>query len=577
MMESPTDIKVTSSCLFRGSEYIVTMEVKDGEELFIEVEDRLTSDQWKASFDATYVQDLTHKTGNFKQFHIFTSMLESALNKNSDTVSLDLLTFADLESLRARKSGTTSQSIPGSRHSTLNSKRYLILTYTVEFDRIHYPLPLPYVGKPDPRTLQESLRHLQTENRRLKDTRPSDYRSKDYDKLQRDYNKLLKEKENIEEELFEMKRQMKVTSNGSTAKDVRMLKGIVRNLEEELMKEKNKYQRSTSKRGQEYRELLGEVEELRASERNLRVRVKSLTNELAIYKRDRAKVGQRSFRPASRERSGERFPSIGTNRSLSRERPPARGRSTSRDRPSSAPNRSRLSDRSPGNSFMSSRSRISDKSPVSQRNYRSRTPSPAGSRGSRFDPSAYVKEKERLMKEAKLKAARQNRSNISGGSARLRPSPNRNNNSQSSVTGRNRSRNSSLGSQGDFSDTGATSDSSTQRYSKRSNSRSKTRTSRTSTYLTSPNMGRSNKERHTTSRKPRVLASTPESDCGRTKSVRNKDIPDKEYGRRRTTRKKGDYTDSTSDKDDDLNCSDEISEIDDRLNRLQELMKTSLG
>ncbi|ESP00147.1 hypothetical protein LOTGIDRAFT_141369, partial [Lottia gigantea] len=81
MMESPRDIKLTSSCLFRGSEYLVTMEVKDGDQLNIEVEDRISSDQWKASFDATYIQDLTHKTGNFKQFHIFTSMLESALNK----------------------------------------------------------------------------------------------------------------------------------------------------------------------------------------------------------------------------------------------------------------------------------------------------------------------------------------------------------------------------------------------------------------------------------------------------------------------------------------------------------------
>lgn len=57
--------------------------------------------------------------------------------QSSDSVSLDLLTFADLESLRQRKVGTAAAktSIPANRTVSLNSKRYLILTYTVEFDR----------------------------------------------------------------------------------------------------------------------------------------------------------------------------------------------------------------------------------------------------------------------------------------------------------------------------------------------------------------------------------------------------------------------------------------------------------
>jgi len=54
----------------------------------------------------------------------------------SESVSLDLLTYADLESLRQRKSGSAAKpnSVP-QRTVSLNSKRYLILTYTVEFDR----------------------------------------------------------------------------------------------------------------------------------------------------------------------------------------------------------------------------------------------------------------------------------------------------------------------------------------------------------------------------------------------------------------------------------------------------------
>ena len=59
--------------------------------------------------------------------------------QSSDSVSLDLLTYADLEALRDRKSSSCLKSSHGANGSgrsvALNTKRYLILTYTVEFDR----------------------------------------------------------------------------------------------------------------------------------------------------------------------------------------------------------------------------------------------------------------------------------------------------------------------------------------------------------------------------------------------------------------------------------------------------------
>lgn len=165
---------VNSRHVFRGIEYVVSLMVDNNKEIFIlEVEDRLTSDQWRGEFDARYVEDLTHKTGNFKQFSVFVNMLESALSKNSNSVSVDLLTYGDLESLRTQqhlRPGYGTQHIPGAKtRSQLHCKRYLIMTYTVEFDRIHYPLPLPYVGKPDPVQLQETIRKLRQENQHLKE------------------------------------------------------------------------------------------------------------------------------------------------------------------------------------------------------------------------------------------------------------------------------------------------------------------------------------------------------------------------------------------------------------------------
>ena len=95
----------------------------------------------------------------------------------------------------------------------------------------------------------------------------------------------MQEKEDTEADFIQYKRELKNTTKGNATKEIRILKNLVKNLEEELMKEKTKHQRSASKRSQEYKQLLADLEDLRASERNLKIRIKSLTNELAIYKR----------------------------------------------------------------------------------------------------------------------------------------------------------------------------------------------------------------------------------------------------------------------------------------------------
>ncbi|EPY76254.1 coiled-coil domain-containing protein 61-like protein [Camelus ferus] len=173
-MDQPAGLQV--DYIFRGVEHAVRVMVS-GQVLELEVEDRMTADQWRGEFDASFIEDLTHKTGNFKQFNIFCNMLESALTQSSESVTLDLLTYTDLESLRNRKMGGRPGPL-ASRSAQLNSKRYLILIYSVEFDRIHYPLPLPYQGKPDPVVLQGIIRSLKEELGRLRgldgqDTRDS--------------------------------------------------------------------------------------------------------------------------------------------------------------------------------------------------------------------------------------------------------------------------------------------------------------------------------------------------------------------------------------------------------------------
>jgi hypothetical protein len=78
-------------------------------------------------------------------------MLLSAFRGESSSVSADLLTYADLAAL---KRGRCPEQPPEELLRVDNNKRYLILTYASEFDRVHYPLPLQYEENPDPQHLK---------------------------------------------------------------------------------------------------------------------------------------------------------------------------------------------------------------------------------------------------------------------------------------------------------------------------------------------------------------------------------------------------------------------------------------
>ncbi|NXP35198.1 CCD61 protein, partial [Leiothrix lutea] len=298
-----------AECAFRPGAHTVRVTLTCST-LRVEVEAHGTADLWRGEFDATFIEDLTRKTGNFKQFGIFCSMLESALTQSSDSVSLELLTYTDLETLHSRKVGAATRP-PPSTSSPLNTKRYLILVYSVEFDRIHYPLPLPYAGRPDlvalVRELQEQLAQLRA--RRLEET------------------------QHLRDALWQA-------------------------LEEKRAAE--------ARHQREYRQLAAELTQAKSSEQRLHLRVKNLTAELASYRRGR----QKSASPAPR---------------------PQEQRSASLE------------------SHRSSRGRPSPKSL-----------SPAGSCQPRFDPTAFVRARQRRQKEAELRKCSQRRGVASGSTSPAR-------------------------------------------------------------------------------------------------------------------------------------------------------------
>ncbi|KAM7397774.1 hypothetical protein PAMA_005885 [Pampus argenteus] len=376
--------EVMEDIVFRGVEFAVKIEAEKGL-LIVEVSDSMTADQWRGEFDPAYIEDLTRKTGNFKQFPIFCSMLESAVRKTSDSVTLDLLTYADLELLRNRKAGVVSRPRGHQQSSALTAKRYLILIYTVEFDRIHYPLPLPYMGKPDPAALQKEIRALRAELSAITSHGVNKSAELEIHRLRAELALVKEEKEAIAKVL----ERLQISGSGSTpAREDWRSRDVVRTLEEQLVKERAKSQRSASKRCQEQRLLVEQLEELRSSECALRVRVKSLTNELALLRRGR--VTPVSGRTSSRV-DGEIY------RSLSRERRSGygtvRARSGSRERMEVRVQRSE------------ERGRRADSSGPRARIPRP-SPSPTGSNATRFDPTAYIQDRQRRLKEAEVKKQR---------------------------------------------------------------------------------------------------------------------------------------------------------------------------
>lgn len=127
---------------------------------------------------AVDIEDMTMKTGNFKKFLTFVRMLGASMTMHSETVFIDLLTYADLELLKARKMGRPLTPSEQAAMLKQNNKRYVILTYVAEFDksvplvyksrlkfshRVYYPLPLRFDTNPDPQLLRATISRLRSE------------------------------------------------------------------------------------------------------------------------------------------------------------------------------------------------------------------------------------------------------------------------------------------------------------------------------------------------------------------------------------------------------------------------------
>ncbi|CAL5225262.1 g8055 [Coccomyxa viridis] len=89
-------------------------------------------------------------------------MLKTAMQGRSDTVSLDVLTIAELQT-RSHESSNLRTDRLQQDDAPQSTKRYLILAYKAEFDQILYPLPLCPEHSPSPEFFRSIIKRIQAE------------------------------------------------------------------------------------------------------------------------------------------------------------------------------------------------------------------------------------------------------------------------------------------------------------------------------------------------------------------------------------------------------------------------------
>jgi len=336
--------KVTKSISlnFRGNEFLIDCKV-DSQGISLRVEEKDSGKQWKGEFTAEYIQDITFKTGNAKKFPVFVKMLLTALENQSESVFVDLLTYQDLEMLKSRRTQSSNPPNPKLLH-----KKYLILTYTVEFDRVHYPLPLIYEESPDPESQLKTIERMKEEISKVKKLLPANNLGqviKENEELRQKIKtlsfqkppqedqrlvELMKEKEQLDQENQALKlegssevRQLKKLNqnlNSELDKVREEMDQIIEHLESQseernevgnikkkvnlLMQELEKTRKSESKYNQEKTKLEQEIQKLKTTEEKQTARIKQLQQEINDAKK--AKANSTKTSPANRSPASSR-------------------------------------------------------------------------------------------------------------------------------------------------------------------------------------------------------------------------------------------------------------------------------
>ena len=402
--------EVSVELTFHGLSFAMTVDTVD-DTLVIHAEEKQTGDRWRGQFSSRYIEEITHKTGNYKKFAVFVKMLTSALTTESDSVFIDLLTYSDLELLKSRKTGRAAPA--QSATAPKNNKRYLIMTYAVEFDRVHYPLPLNFEDSPDPTLLKQTiarLRHELAEVKRYNDApatsgsdnglqalraqlekerRAREQAESSVASGRREHSRRLHELERANEDLrAELEHTQTILREGerqaSRVDDpaVGSLRRKLAEREEELAVRTAEHKRAASQFRQDNAELKREVDKARNAAKHARAKLVQVENELAIARKRLSLASKRSGTPSGGGGGG----SFGRSGSAQRSKPRPRSNSPAVDRSGSGgrrPSSGKPRTRAPSPSASSSTRRPGSARSASSKDSRGRYRSPSPASGGR--------------------------------------------------------------------------------------------------------------------------------------------------------------------------------------------------
>lgn len=332
---------------FHDTEYVLSVS-GDNESLSIEVEHAQDGRRWRAKFAARFIEEITQRTGNAKAFDVFVRMLLSALAQESDSVYLDILTARDLEMLRRH---ANPQGPPATTSTASQSdKRYMILTYRAEFDKVHYPLPLAMDELSEEDRLRSMVGRLRSELSQAQGTisrleqKASEQEvanwpaaaqpGQDSDRLgqlQRQNVDLGEALQRVQKEADQLRSELKLrsASSGHGSDEVQKLRSEVTRMkgENKTLKDDVRQQQLASKRGGENVKLELKSERMKAD--RLQAQVRKLEEEKRVLG-NRLQAAQRGQSAASRGQSAERSRPSSRTPSAERARPPSRPVSGSR-------------------------------------------------------------------------------------------------------------------------------------------------------------------------------------------------------------------------------------------------------
>jgi len=212
------------------------------------------------------------------------------LPQASDSVSIDLLTYQDLEALKSRKGRASQQA----NSAGSLSKRYLILTHISEFERVHFPLPLEHASA-ESGDATAAAAHRQQGNASTSAPAASSQGESVHDALRRALN----EKKELQSQVSALKRERDELSSRLKAR------------EREIESERAEHKRELQKKAKEAESSNSELRRKREVERELRDRVKELSTELENAKNSKQ-------RGATRNGGGSRWRTPQQNRRSSR-------------------------------------------------------------------------------------------------------------------------------------------------------------------------------------------------------------------------------------------------------------------